>query len=261
MKSFLICLLFASSAHAYVFSSTQDGKPIHWTEREVPWYLNKSGSEDVPFRSVEAAAIASFKTWEDVSCSDLTFPYKGVTESDEIGYVIGGNNQNIVRFTPADEWLHGRGVIGLTTVTFCTERSGFICPYVGRVLDTDMELNEEFYFTVQDLPQYTYFDIQNTITHEAGHVLGLDHTPVQEATMYVSAPEGEITKRTLAQDDIDGLCALYPIGEKSPGTIEYRMYEGDDCTQSSGSNRSGIPFIFSLFGLFGLFRISRRRAN
>src|SRR5204862_6586571 len=79
-------------------------------------------------------------------------------------------------------------------------------------------------------------DLQNTLTHEFGHLLGLDHNcygsadrsrgidqnghavpdcnrappAVQEATMYASVMRGDVARRDLSADDIDGVCAIYP---------------------------------------------------
>ncbi|XP_010661019.1 metalloendoproteinase 1 [Vitis vinifera] len=50
-------------------------------------------------------------------------------------------------------------------------------------------------------------DLQTVATHEIGHLLGLAHTPVQEAVMYAIISPG--STKGLNQDDIDGIRALY----------------------------------------------------
>ncbi len=62
-----------------------------------------------------------------------------------------------------------------------------------------------------------FMDVQNTVTHELGHVLGLDHSNVASATMSATASPGETGKRTLDQDDMDGICSAYPAPKSSSG--------------------------------------------
>ena len=80
----------------------------------------------------------------------------------------------------------------------------------GEINSYSLEINDErFRFTTTVRPRS--YDIENTITHELGHVLGLDHPDddLKDATMYAKALTGETKKRTLETDDIEGLCNLY----------------------------------------------------
>ena len=56
------------------------------------------------------------------------------------------------------------------------------------------------------------FEVGNVIFHEAGHVFGLDHVsdPGAQATMYPSAPRGEVRKRTLTTGDVEGAASAAP---------------------------------------------------
>jgi len=75
----------------------------------------------------------------------------------------------------------------------------------------------------------TAVDVGNTLTHEVGHVVGLDHvaSPACAAaaadlrpTMCASAPPGTLWMRTLAADEVDGICAIYPRGQATLTCVE-----------------------------------------
>ena len=49
-------------------------------------------------------------------------------------------------------------------------------------------------------------DVQNTLTHELGHALGLQHeADVTDAVMFPIAYDGDVDKRQLSGDDMAGL--------------------------------------------------------
>ena len=50
--------------------------------------------------------------------------------------------------------------------------------------------------------------VNNILTHEIGHCIGLGHSADTEALMYYSTNSGRQT--VLAKDDIDGVAYLYP---------------------------------------------------
>lgn len=211
---------------------------LFWTVREVSWHLNENpDAADSSFDEVEAAVRRSFDTWAAVECSDLTFSYEGRTSNTSIGFRQGAsNNINLLVFrtklcedvvaddhacwtTPGacanafDCWNHPSGVIALTTTNFNTAS--------GVILDSDIEFNSAgLRFTTSDGPtcqlptdsNCVEFDVQNTATHEIGHMVGFDHSLDTSATMFAQAEPGETSKRELADDDTDALCHVYPAG-------------------------------------------------
>jgi hypothetical protein len=67
----------------------------------------------------------------------------------------------------------------------------------------------------------TKLDVQNTVTHEFGHVAGLDHVrPPQDGclTLFPFVALGEIQKRTLGLGDKLGMQDLYASADVSAGT-------------------------------------------
>jgi len=213
----LLLLGLATPAESYVRSQTEAGAFLEWGRRCVPYHLHEEGGADVSFDQVRAAVEKSFAAWNEVACGDLELRYQGITNEDRVGYRPDWANINVVVFREAlDAWEHQAGVIALTTATFCTDPDNTDCP-VGRIIDADIELNgAEFDFSTSAVPTLVRFDLRNTLTHEAGHFIGFDHTPVSDATMFASAPEGERKKATLHQDDVDAVCEVYARGRSGP---------------------------------------------
>ena len=262
----LLTLAAASSAGACERSTTSSGGAIKWWTNCIPYHLHDAGSEDVALSAALDAVQRSFATWEGPSCVDLSLEYQGLTNDPRVGYIVGGTNiNNVVWRERAADWPHQDDVIAVTTVTFC-DRAGGACPFAGAIIDADIELNGAgFTFTTSTLPGRIAFDIRNTVTHEAGHFLGLDHTKVTAATMFASAPRGELDKTTLHEDDIECLCAIYPVGGTACGPIEVQgdyfvdlndlgsseRSAGSDCTSAPGRSGSA-PLGLLLFALCGL---------
>ncbi|AEI66117.1 myxosortase-dependent metalloprotease, MXAN_2677/MXAN_2678 family [Myxococcus fulvus] len=249
-KALVLAAAFvASSAQAQEHSYRRTLVPGHplcllWPVREYVYHLDAAGSARTPGDSEVAAIEASFDSWRRVSdgCSD----YRFTRGADRAGPILVGydetrprENYNVVTFreracnevAPADDacwldescgnayqcWEHGEGTIGLTTSTFSYRD--------GRVLDSDIELNASnpdgrygFLFTTVDSPvceaepavDCVATDVQNTMTHEIGHVVGLDHAFTPGSTMEATAPPGETRKRVIDSGSVAGFCDIYP---------------------------------------------------
>ncbi|MFN7133221.1 MAG: myxosortase-dependent metalloprotease, MXAN_2677/MXAN_2678 family, partial [Myxococcales bacterium] len=218
------------------------GPCLWWGAREVPYAVNELGSARIaPDGSEFTAITASYATWNEPSCSDMTLVEQPRTARTDIGFdqTQGAVNVNLVVFrdrscrqaAPTSDpcwreggcnnkfncWEQSSETIAVTTTSFSNR--------TGEIFDADLELNGDgFDFTtatgapcpaVQGDPasgSCVATDLANTVVHEVGHFLGLDHTDVADATMYRSADIGETKKRTLHEDDLACYCAMYPAG-------------------------------------------------
>jgi hypothetical protein len=220
------------------------GRPfcVLWNNRDYVYRVDSAGSSRTPEDTEFSAVDASFSSWRTLSgtCSDFTFTRGPDIQKPRVGYLKDSKeNENVVTFREADCydilspedpcfqddtcanvhacWDHGPATIALTTTTF-SFRTGYI-------LDADIELNASgngrgFLFTTVDSPpcagplstDCVAADLQNTMTHEVGHVVGLDHVDVLGSTMEPTAPPGETHKRIIDVGSAAGFCDAYPRG-------------------------------------------------
>jgi hypothetical protein len=241
-----LAAVLATPAHAFVRTRVQKGDfagtSIFWPRRCIPFHLNNRGSDNAALGQIETAVRRSFAAWEQVDCSDTELAWQGLTNVELVGYAQSAPNINMVVFQE-DEWPHESKIIALTTVTYCSAPSGAPCAEAGMILDADIEMNGvDFIFTATPVPGLVRYDIQNTVTHEVGHFLGLDHTPVEDATMFAYAPAGERSKQSLADDDVAGLCEIAPHVSPVPACEAFEVtgeYIVDDPWQGQTETAAG----------------------
>jgi Matrixin len=267
-------------AAAYERARVNDSGPfLFWATRAHSYQIDSRGTPDATATSAFDAVRKSFATWAAVTCSDLTFTEEPSAATDRhVGYVAGAANHNLVLWrtkdcasaVPAgdpcrtqggcsnkyDCWDHDSSAIATTTTTSVTS--------TGEILDADMELNDSgFFFTTTDqgppCPSSgtrvgcVGYDVQNTVTHEAGHYLGLGHSSDPDATMYAFAPNGETRKRLLHADDVSGICAIYPKGgptSVSPGVQPPGPnLPGGGCSTPGESSSEALALVAALLAL------------
>jgi MYXO-CTERM domain-containing protein len=190
--------------------------PVWWKTSCVGYSVQRDASPKyhLSLDQVNAAVDRAFHTWTSQTCSDgrpvsINAINLGPVECtlagvEDGGYYADRPNQHVIVFRD-DVWPHANSyeTIALTSVNFDTN--------TGELYDADMEINSADHPFVDggDPPRGVY-DLEAILTHEAGHFLGLSHSPEQSAIMYYSNEGGSSLRHPLSNDDIAGICTIYP---------------------------------------------------
>jgi hypothetical protein len=199
-------LFFSQAALSYTLMRGESGVPIRWPGKVKLEILgnpkNQSGISPEAFRK---AAIHSLQVWQEASPEGVGFAYwQG---SDPKTYEPSNQYNGVSSVYFASNDLSGdsgvdSGVIGMTQVWFY--------PDSGEIIETDIVLNDIHFSFGKNV------DLQDVLTHEMGHALGLSHSGSIHSTMlHVSASD----QKHLSCDDQLGIQALFgsPVMDETGG--------------------------------------------
>jgi hypothetical protein len=241
-------------ASAYVRTTTDKMAAVRWSRSCV--VVTAHDADPPPNLTpdmVVTAARAAAAVWshESLACSGFELQV-AVEETADAPAANDGKNNLVFRRT---SWPYDPSALAITTV-FALQDS-------GQIKDADVELNavEGGRFKWGDLVANIgtgvhVEDLQNTLTHEFGHLLGLDHNcflsgtsrhgvdntgapvpdcdhasaQIQAATMFAAVAPGDVERRSLTDDDIAGVCAIYPAATAT------------SCSDTSDGLASGCSF-------------------
>ncbi|AKF04733.1 hypothetical protein DB32_001882 [Sandaracinus amylolyticus] len=244
----------AGRARAYERATvTGDTTPLAWARRDLGLRIAEDTSRDLAPVDVRDAVRRSMTTWTRAGgCTDIVLVDLG-TPPDLRTNLLGGapDLENRVVFRE-DAWPSELGPETLAITTLVYRRS------TGEILDADIDLNAlDHSWSVAAVPSLETTDLENTITHEVGHLLGFAHVVDPDATMFASSDPGDVVKRDLATDDVTAVCEVYPASRRTPGGVGPRPPLTSGCAVSSAGGAGVIPVLLGLAALI----VRRRRRS
>lgn len=237
-------------------------RPLRWAQTCI--FLQSDAElarDDMPADAVEHAIQGAISSWNDrlPPSSFLRIYYLPKTDSREASQTdrLGWLKFRFERWCRPAKDANSSPLCFDPSATAVTTVSFFNKPNEpdldGQIVDTDIDLNTvgfRFVDGTQPLPtsdRRSPVDLWNVLTHELGHVQGLDHTcnlnsgaspdcqtdhtgaavlscsdldakrlssqnaeTAYEAAMYPSSVAGEYSRRTPTADDLSGVIAAHP---------------------------------------------------
>ena len=182
-----------------------NGALLRWNAPSaVSIVVSSSGSDDIADESETAAVRLAVREWNRAEGSALRLVEDASPaarartdwESDDL-HLVWFDEDN------SSEWFTGSsGTVAITPVWFNSS---------GVIVDADVLYNgRDWRFTTSR--ESGRFDVQDVATHELGHLLGLDHSPHDGATMYPYVDPAVLLHRSLAADDVAGARHIAPAG-------------------------------------------------
>lgn len=238
--SLLFLTVFSFTATAFPVQAAEDrqNKTLRWRTPTIsiavstslikPNFNIKEGSD------VAGAIRRSLETWEKaaaVEFEEISTEKQTVSPSGNFGdavnlVTIGQTSENFLLFSKDAEEVAAR------TRVFFNKK--------GAITEADIVLNPYQQFSTDG--SIGTFDLESILTHEIGHLLGLEHSKILGATMHESSGKNGVynlpafDSRTLAETDLAAVRALY--GGKADSEICCGSITGKLLTSGSKSAKN-----------------------
>jgi hypothetical protein len=272
-------LSMASGAHAYCRTTTETanagfdpsvkgtcpaGTPLAWPSMPVAYQIFRGAGAKISLAEATPIIDRAFARWPTASCSPsdstarpaLSVVDLGPTDAADPCLVLQNGKcalptdvdalRKIVHgiYFRDDAWPYtdAYNTLALTTVSYGVD--------TGHIFAAVMELNShEHNFSTSSSPDAGSYSLETVITHEAGHFLGMAHSPQRESIMYAFYHSEALE---LTNDDAAGICTAY-------SAYPQVMPANSACSAATGRATDEIGLGLAFAGLVVGAGVRRRR--
>lgn len=186
MKQFFLALLFSTGVFAHQSSVTNSGKPISLVNPNVEINLLNSA----PLLDIQETKRITENVLVEWNRPSSALNLK-LTDKKSVHQIEFTN-----KFS-----RYGSGVVGITELIYSKE---------GSIQKATIKLNTAHYFSEQkNAHVWGGIYLGDILSHELGHLIGLNHSEVMGSTMFFESFPGQ---ETLSSDDVAGVRTLYSSG-------------------------------------------------
>lgn len=226
--------LAASTRLTYTIGN--NAVPVVWPSSAfpIPYEIDSRVMSALP--NATTVIERAFDAWAGVPDSNISFRSLGVAN----GLRAGKDGANTISL--ADDLFKGQNAIAMTTNWYDT---------TGKLTEADIQIDSTLVSSD--------FNMQQALTHEIGHLLGLDHSAVLSSIMYPFVPRGTDAP-VLDSDDRVAISTIYPKIDPANvgGTLQGKV-TGDNggvfAAQVVAMNDRGAPVATGLTDANGNFTI------
>jgi len=212
-----LSLLAGGAGFAHIRLHTGNpSQPLFWSGfGNVGVVINSAGSDDISDDSHFTAIRNGYEAWNEIAGTNVQI----VENTDPVQQARTdwqSSGIHLIWFDETDAsglFPGNSGTVAITPLIFSIPS--------GQILDADILFNgNDHPFTTSGVGGR--FDVQDVVTHELGHLLGLDHSGWGGATMFPFVSPAVIAQRSLSLDDENGMRDAYPSAANGvvTGTVQ-----------------------------------------